>query len=99
MKTMADIKRRIRKGVVICCIENTKRPELNGQSRRVSHTQGNAFTWRLLGAPETESRSWTYYPPAKTVKIIDADTFSMALTDAWGHATEERLTFRFTVAQ
>ena len=95
---MTDIKRRIRKGVVLTLVANTKRPELNGQDRCVTHTQGNAFTWRPVGAPETETRSWTFYPPAKTVKIIDADTFTMALTDAWGHATTETITFRFAAA-
>lgn len=95
MKSFADIKRRIRTGIVLTCVENTKRPELNGQARRVTHTQGNAFTWRLVGAPETENRSWTFYPPAKMVKILDADTFTMALTDAWGHVTPETVTFRF----
>lgn len=98
MKTMTDIKRRIRPGVVLTLVENTKRPELNGQQRRVTDTQGNAFNWRPLGAPETEKRSWTYYPPAKTVKVIDADTFAMALTDAWGHLTAETITFRFEKA-
>jgi hypothetical protein len=96
MKTLTDIKRRIQFGIVLTLVENTKRPELNGQARRVTHTQGNAFTWRLVGAPETEARSWTYYAPAKTVRIIDADTFSMALTDAWGHVTTDSVTLRFT---
>lgn len=94
MKTMADIKRRIRPGTIIVCVENARRPELNGQQRRVADVQGNAFTWRPIDAP-TANRSWTHYPPAKAVTIVDADTFTMPLTDAWGKVLPETITLHF----
>lgn len=45
MKTLADLKRTIKVGTRLYCIENTLRPELNGRTRLVVKAQGNSFAW------------------------------------------------------
>src|SRR5688572_386476 len=47
MKTLKELKARVQPGVRMLCVENTKRPELNGTIRIVNHVQGNAFTWEF----------------------------------------------------
>jgi hypothetical protein len=63
MRTLTDLKRAIKPGLRLLCIENTKRPELNGKERIVSRVQGNAFTWKHAEGSD-ERESWTYYEKA-----------------------------------
>ena len=89
MKSLADIKRRFRPNVVLECVENTKRPELNGTRRRVTDVQGNAYVWRAEGAEAESQRSWSYWPPARGIEYVDADTVKMPITNAWGKVEPE----------
>lgn len=77
--TLASIKRRIKFGTKILCVENTYRPELNGTVRTVVKAQGNGF-FSTLGdsSPGTSKRFWTEYSKAKYTEIVDADTFKMS---------------------
>lgn len=89
MKTFADVKRRLKPGVVLECVENTYQPHLNGQRRRVERVQANAVAFQRAGLdgsfqiePQIPRREWfwLYYPPsAKFVSIVDANTFRVAL--------------------
>jgi len=93
MKSFADIKRRFALGVVLECVENTYRPEINGTLRRIEKVQTNAIA--CTAAPGvTAARGalfWTPFPKASGVKIIDADTFQFDLGLAAGH----HVTLRF----
>lgn len=52
MKTLTELKRLIKPGVRLLCIENTLRPVLNGKIRLVEKAQGNAFVWRHDPQPD-----------------------------------------------
>lgn len=89
MKTFADVKRRFAKDVVLECVENAARPELNGGLRRIIKVQTNALCFELLGdnpdAVRTRGKGfWLYFPPAKGVRIVDEDTFDVALRSKGG---------------
>ena len=77
MKTFSDVKRRLAPGVRLLCVENTKRPEVNGSTRIVQTILTNAFTWR---PPDDPAPFWTYFPPARRVQILDRHTFRMPIT-------------------
>lgn len=78
MKTLADIKRRIAVGTRLRCVENTLRPTLNGTDREVVRVLTIAFTWKQDNDPNPRP-SWTHYPKASGVKVIDANTFALSL--------------------
>jgi hypothetical protein len=92
MKSFADIKRRFAPGVVLQCIENTYRPEINGQRRTIQKVQTNALVCTLDGE---EGRFWTALPPAKYVEILDADTFRIALGFGGKFDETHTVTLRF----
>ena len=73
MKTLTDVKRRIRDGVRLVCVSNTRRPELNGQLRTVTKAQINGFFWLADG---DHRRYWTPYPKAQDC-IVEDDTFAL----------------------
>lgn len=52
MKTLADLRRAIKPGVRLLCVENTLRPELNDRERIVTKAQGNGFFWEHNPKPE-----------------------------------------------
>ena len=99
MKTFSDVKRRLRVGAVLECVENTYQPKLNGTRRKVEVVQTNAVAFQRAQddgsfLPEIPRRDlfWLYYPKtAKHVSVIDADTFRMDLDTGRG----DRLTLRF----
>ena len=78
MKTLADIKRRIAVGTRLKCVENTLRPVLNGTTREVKRVLTVAFTWSQEGEANLRD-SWTHYPKASGVKVVDANTFKFTL--------------------
>lgn len=86
MRTLADIKRRIAVGVRLECTAQTYRPELIGQLRIVTKVKGNQFAWKR---PTDGENSWTRWPKAREVKVIDADTFRMPIVNPWGVALAE----------
>lgn len=93
MKTFADVRRRIAPGARLVCVENTNRPELKDGLRIVQRVQTNAFTWK---GPADTRESWTYFPKAKAVTIVDGDTFRMPITDAYSRPIgEHTVTLRF----
>jgi hypothetical protein len=57
MKSLAELKRTIKPGLRLRCIENTYRPELNGKIRTVCRVQTNAFTWKTEEAHEIKINS------------------------------------------
>ncbi|MGE3404379.1 MAG: hypothetical protein AB7K63_17440 [Vicinamibacterales bacterium] len=70
------------------------RPELNGRVRLIEKVQTKAFTWiHAIG----DRPSWTYLPNAKCVTVVDDDTFSVRLADAYGRVVEPggHVTLRF----
>jgi len=82
--TMAELKRRILVGTRLRCVENTKRPELNGSTRIVVRTLGNAFVWQFDdGNPETR-HSWSYYPKASGLTWLDENTFQLVICEETG---------------
>ena len=73
MKTLADLKRRIKVGTTIRLtqhfLQGTKGFKLSlTESRQVTHVQGTAI---VLGS------SWLYWPKAKSVRITGPDTFQI----------------------
>jgi hypothetical protein len=82
MTSFAAVKRRIQPGTRLLCVENTYRPELDGQERTVEKVQANGFWWTRDG---DERRNWTQYPAARDVTVLDADTwrFKLARTDGY----------------
>lgn len=82
MKSLAELKRAIKPGVRLRCIENTYRPELNGKSRVVVRVQTNAFTWKHETGPSTES--WTNYEKASAYTFPGGNTFSFLGTARGG---------------
>lgn len=69
---------------------NTIRPELDGQDRTVRKIQTNAIAWTIDGDPRPwphQPLSWTYWPPAKDVEILDDDTFRVAIGRGAGTVT------------
>jgi hypothetical protein len=82
MKTLADLKRTIKVGTRLRCIENTLRPELNDTLRTVVKVQGNAFVWHQDGQMDQRG-SWTNFPKAGDCKF-DGNTFQLSLKSA-GH--------------
>jgi hypothetical protein len=98
MKTLIDIKRRIRPGARIECVENTYRPALNGTIRIVVHKQGNAWTWRFADNPlgAVSERQWSHFPPAKGIVYLNADTVRLPLANPYGKVHDgHTLTLRF----
>lgn len=91
MKTFADVKRRLKVGTILECVANTKRPELNGSRRLLTKVQANALRWTWIGQ-EAKGPLWTYFPPARMVEVIDADTFRMALDET---TPDKTVTLRF----
>jgi hypothetical protein len=81
MKSFAELKRRFKPGLVLRCIENTYRPEVNGQLRKIVKVQTNALAFHHLGEEE-KGLFWLYFPPAADVKIIGKNTFAIALGKA-----------------
>jgi hypothetical protein len=102
MRTFADVKRRMVKGAILECVENTYRPELNGTLRRVELAQTNGVAFQRPQAdgsflPEIPRREffWLYYPAsAKDVEIVDADTFRFPIING-----KHSLTLRFRPAE
>ena len=81
MKTLADIKRRLRVGGRLLCVENTYRPKLNGIERIICKVQTNGVFCHF----GDEKRFWTPLPKAKDLTIIDDDTFQFWLFEPGGH--------------
>lgn len=79
--SLAALKRRIKVGTVLRCIENTYRPELNDKRRVVTKTAGNSFCWQTVGKEAEERNSWTYYPKAAGLSWLNEDEFKMHLFD------------------
>lgn len=77
---LAGLKRRIAVGTRLLCVENSKRPELNGRKRTVVKVQGNGFYWTEDGG-DASKRFWTEYPKASLVAWEDADTFRLSLDE------------------
>jgi len=75
---LAGLKRRMRVGTRLICVENSKRPELNGKRREVVKVQTNGFYWTTEGDTR---RCWTEYPKANLVTWVDDDTFRLALDE------------------
>lgn len=96
MKSLADIKRRIVPGAILECLSNTYRPELSGRRRIAEKVQGNGFFWKHADALN-ESRSWTQYPAAKAIRIINDDTFDLML-DRQGSDGPDYVRLRFVSA-
>lgn len=76
MKTLADIKRRMRVGTRLLCIENTYRPKLNGSKRTVVRAGATVFYW---DDDRGAQGSVMHYPTSRDVSILDADTFQLRL--------------------
>lgn len=74
--SLAALKRRMQVGKVLLCVENTKRPELNGRRREIVKVQGNSFAWVHEGEQESK-RSWTDFPQAKGLTWLDEHTFKI----------------------
>jgi hypothetical protein len=79
IKSLADLRRTLKPGMRVHCVENTYRPELNGKTRLVRRVQGNAFTWVHEG--EDMKESWTRYEKASQFTFDGTDTFTMKLFD------------------
>jgi endonuclease YncB( thermonuclease family) len=79
MKSFAGARQRLVAGVILECVENTKRTELSGTRRRVEKVQTNAIACYQLPLEPNAQLIWTYFPPAKMVEILDADTFRLTL--------------------
>jgi len=93
MKTLADIKRRIQPGVRLICVENTKRPELNGKERIITKVQTKAFVWIHADEDAKAAKgSWTNYAPARDVDILDENTFRMAIANWDGKTIDPTIT-------
>jgi len=75
MKTLTELKRTLKPGTRIRCIENTYRPELNGKLRLVTRTQTNGFYWM---ADDAMKESWTPYCKASLFKF-DGNAFQFSL--------------------
>jgi len=84
MQSFADVKRRFQVGAILECVENTYRPELNGSRRRITKVQTNAIAWVDEPSNGPWRESWTYFPQASGVRIVDPDTFDLALHCAPG---------------
>jgi hypothetical protein len=97
MKTFADIKRRLAVGAVLECVENTYRPQVNGQRRRVEVKQTNAIAFQVAQPdgsflPEIPRRDlfWLDYPKgASLIEVIDGQTFRFAIQRS-GHSVTLR---------
>jgi len=98
MKTLADFKKRIQKGVKLACIfhQASAGRDENGQiklidedrgTREVNIVQTNSFTLLTPQKPELIKLvdSWLSYPKASEIKIIDKDTILIYCQDFRGH--------------
>lgn len=67
MKTLSDLKKRIRVGTKIVKVDSCCKPATLGKVRTVDHVQGNAFTM---------DGSWLYYQKSSDYEF-DGDFFSV----------------------
>jgi hypothetical protein len=84
VKSFADVKRRMQPRVVLQVVANTRWPYLNGQLREVVKPQGNGAYCDVIAGPRVGERIHVTYPPATATRIVDADTFDMALRGEGG---------------
>jgi len=75
MKSVADMKRRLKVGGRLLCVENTYQTKLNGGIRTIVRVLGN----QIVCDSDTVKHFWTRWPPAKDFTFIDADTFQFKL--------------------
>lgn len=64
-------------------VVNRERPEADG-IRDVMRVQGNAFTTRFIRADGEEVESWSYYLPAKQMRL-SADGRTLTKLDSHGN--------------
>lgn len=89
--SLAALKRRMKVGAKLLCVENTKRPELNGRFREVVKVQTNSFAW-VHDDDGGDKRSWTDYPKATGLMWLDEHTFKI---DMDGCGSGFSVTLRF----
>jgi hypothetical protein len=82
--TLAELKRRLTVGKEFTCVENTYRPELNGQKRVVVKAQTVSIKWTWDGDDDGRG-SWTEFPKARDIvsSTDDTITWRMFPSDPW----------------
>ncbi len=89
---------------VVVCIENTKRPELNGSRRRVTSVQGAAYTCVPLEGPHTGQPYIGALPTrVRDIEQLDGNVFRFQLPKLPGTSVTlqigpERLSFEAVAA-
>lgn len=76
--TLAEMKRRLVVGTRFTCIENTYRPELNGQLRVVTKRGATYIRWRPAEI-ESARDSWTDFPKAAHITASTDDRVTFRL--------------------
>ena len=91
MKTLADIKRRVRPGTRLEVVEQTKRPVLVGTIRTVIRASSSnlVFTSDNTGGEEYHQ----VWPKAAEVRVVDADTYEWDMRGPGNQGHHVRLRF------
>lgn len=99
MTTLAALKRRLKPGDRLLCIENTMRPILDGTTREVLGVGSTAWQFTLVDTPDLPEDlrgqlgtiQHSDWPKASGYSQVDDDTFRVALV----RAPEHSVTLRF----
>lgn len=66
--TLKEFKSLIVEGARFSCVENTYRPQLNGQNRKIEKAQSNGWFWRAVDdVNDAGGRYWTDMPKAADI--------------------------------
>lgn len=66
--TLKEFQSLITDGRKFSCVENTRRPQLNGQDRKIVKAQRNGWFWRTVNDPNDDgSRKWSDMPKASDI--------------------------------
>jgi hypothetical protein len=76
--SLKTFKSLIRDGAVYTCVENTFKPELNGQERIITKAQTNGWFWVLaLDTDDQPKRFWTDMPTAADILESHSNGFGL----------------------
>jgi hypothetical protein len=92
--TLKEFKSRFKVGGRFECVENTKRPELNGDIRTILKVQTESVCY---SSERMSGRCWTAFPKARDIVSVEGDTvkFRMGDEEKIGDiATQHFLSFR-----
>lgn len=95
MKTLKDVKTRVRPGTRLLCVDHSRQPKLIGLTRTVSRVGVSYFVSRDALPGKEACDFWTHWGRSRDLEILDADTFRMGLCFGTNPTPEVFVTLRF----